>query len=147
MRKNIWAGGIVFAGSMVSMTVEATTEADLYQAMEVDASDVLSATVAGSTDSYDTVTDLGLFLPEMGSDMAFSTRARGTSARARCRPSALWRKWRPRDARIGTHSTCPCEFFRAVAHFFSAEYPEGQTAFNDTFELNVVGSAYSAMPR
>ena len=145
MRKNIWAGGIVLSGSMVSMTVEATTEADLYQAMEVDASDVLSATVAGSTDSYDTVTDLGLFLPEMGADMSILHTGRVGQAPEPGVDHPPYGASGERES-LALELTVPAHAnsFALSCAFFSAEYPEWVgSAFNDTFELNVVGSAYS----
>ena len=72
---------LVVGGLNSGMAAAGTlTATDLYEAMEVDSADVLSSSITSSVGSYDVIADLGVFLPEMGSDMSILHTGRvGTS--------------------------------------------------------------------
>ena len=133
--------------SLIAVAHAGVSATDMADAMDIDATDVLSSTVTGDASAYDVFTDSGTITPTSGVNFAYlstgdarsSSRQPGTDFAPTGSPSGDTTELDltltvPKDA----HS------FGFDFYFLSAEYPEFVgSPYNDGFEANITGSAWS----
>ncbi len=125
---------------------EAATANDLATAMAVPSADLVSTTIIGNASAYDALSNLGILNPTEGADLAYLY-----TGRVGVNPET-GTDLPPMGSQLGDKVTFTLTFsVPATAnslsfdfYFLSAEYPEFVgTQYNDTFETNVTGTAWS----
>jgi MYXO-CTERM domain-containing protein len=134
--------GALFSGSAAAGTITAT---DLYEAMEMDSADVTASSITATLGSYDTLTDLGVFLPQKGSDMSIlHTGLVGDSPEPGVDLGPMGAAGDRATLELQLTVPSYANSFALSFAFFSAEFPEWVgSPYNDAFELYVSGTAYS----
>lgn len=129
-------------------TAWATTSTELLTAMEVDTGDVSDESIdAGATNAYSVETALGTIAPTQGSDFAWLHTGYANNPPAAEPGDDLGAMGAVGDyATLAVDLVVPTGINSALLDFYflSAEYPEWLgSPFNDTFEINVTGTAYT----
>ena len=134
--QSMWAIGMqLVALGCFCKSANAATASDLYLAMEVDSSDVSTSAVTGSSTAYDTTSALGVFVPEMGSDMSIlHTGIVGSNPQSGTDLGTYGPTGDQTTLTLELTVPSTANSFSLSFAFFSAEYPEYVgSVYNDAF--------------
>ena len=131
---------------LLSLSVAfAATAGDLTTSIEVPSADVASVDLDAHADATEVYTSLGTISPEAGSDFAWlytGDVSVGPESGTDIKPSGV--KGDKSTLTLELNAPAGANSLVFEFYFLSAEYPEYVgSAYNDTFEANVSGSAYT----
>ena len=130
---------------LLAGAVQAATPQDFALSMSIPPADVVNASLSSDASANDVLTNLGVVLPTEGSDFGMLyTGSIGTPPQSGTDLGAYGESGDRSTLSFDLSVPAGVNSARFDFFFLSAEYPEFVgTQFNDKFEANVVGSAYT----